>query len=214
MSEQHIPEPWQFGATPIGAKEEAISLFKQSLDAHEGSIGEYFYEIYDDEARRIAFLIGPSALANSSRILACVNACAGLPGKALKEVLPNYAAYNALHKQRDELLAALMRIETARSRGFGSDYIQECAVAALASARFKFDEVVLVEQTDELFDWCIYEATAGIFFTGVFNATREEANMLLNTIDKRKNLAYTLYKMTKSRTERKVVEEKLIVEEF
>lgn len=107
MSEQHIPEPWQFGATPIGAKEEAISLFKQSLDAHEGSIGEYFYEIYDDEARRIAFLIGPSALANSSRILACVNACAGLPGKALKEVLPNYAAYNALHKQRDELLAAL-----------------------------------------------------------------------------------------------------------
>lgn len=110
MSEQHTTEPWPFGATPINSKEDAISLFKQSLDVHEGSIGEHFFEIYNDEARRIAFLIGPTALANSRRIVACVNACAGIPTSRIEAGAADILAYSMeLKLQRDELLALLER---------------------------------------------------------------------------------------------------------
>lgn len=82
----------------------------------------------------------------------------------------------------------------------------------LSVSWFLYDEVVLVED-DAVYAWCILEENGG-FVTGVFKATQKEANVRLHAVEKRENSTYSLYKMTKSRTERKVVEEKLIVEEF
>lgn len=112
MSE-HTKEPWPFGATPISSKDEALALFKQSLDARHGDLVGFFYEIFTEDGKRIAFLVGPSASANARRIVACVNACAGIPTDDL-ELCPSggllhLAAHsNRLVEQRDELLAALI----------------------------------------------------------------------------------------------------------
>ena len=89
MSDQHTPGPWvDDGYAHIGAVNDQLN-------------GGYF----------IALCEGPDRVANARRIVACVNACAGIPSEMLEampsgpvSLLPMYAR---IEKQRDELLAAL-----------------------------------------------------------------------------------------------------------
>ena len=88
MSDQHTPGPWvDDGYAHIGAVNDQLN-------------GGYF----------IALCEGPDRVANARRIVACVNACAGIPSDMLEampsgpvSLLPMYAR---IEKQRDDLLAA------------------------------------------------------------------------------------------------------------
>ena len=94
MSEnKHTPEPW---------RTDAECGFPQDIHDSKGNLflrcgSDFDNEIYGE--------------ANARRIVACVNACAGLP----TEVLERYKLgvigvdYKSTKQQRDELLAALER---------------------------------------------------------------------------------------------------------
>lgn len=84
MSE-HIKNPWFQGGTPIQSKDDIAEIFRQSLDAHVGPLGQYFMEVFLEDGKRVAFLAGPSAQENARRIVACVNACEGLPTELMEE---------------------------------------------------------------------------------------------------------------------------------
>ncbi len=78
------------------------------------------------------------ARANARRIVACVNACEGMPTwKLARDGLPSVSEYVALTKQRDDLVAALKKYQAA---GFGNstDFAKQgeaydAAIEALAS---------------------------------------------------------------------------------
>lgn len=101
---EHTKEPWaDDGFTSIGAT---------GSDQFNGG---YFTAICQ----------GPDKQANTRRIVACVNACAGISTENLKENLPVKELarrYNAVIRQRDELLAVL---ETEHG---GIHYEPECAI--------------------------------------------------------------------------------------
>ena len=90
MKTEHTPEPWfwseKYGEVCFRSKE-------------------------DDQSYGIACPVDLTEEANARRIVACVNACAGLP----TEVLERYKLgvigvdYKSTKQQRDELLAALER---------------------------------------------------------------------------------------------------------
>ena len=90
MSDQHTPGPWvDDGYAHIGAVNDQLN-------------GGYL----------IALCEGPDRAANARRIVACVNACAGIPTESLEQLSQNgslkvLARNIELEKQRDELLAAL-----------------------------------------------------------------------------------------------------------
>ena len=89
MSDQHTPGPWvDDGYAHIGAVNDQLN-------------GGYF----------IALCEGPDRVANARRIVACVNACAGIPSEMLEampsgpvSLLPMYAR---IEKQR-ELIEQLL----------------------------------------------------------------------------------------------------------
>ena len=93
MKTEHTPEPWfwseKYGEVCFRSKE-------------------------DDQSYGIACPVDLTEEANARRIVACVNACAGLP----TEVLERYKLgvigvdYKSTKQQRDELLAALEQFVT------------------------------------------------------------------------------------------------------
>ncbi|QDJ96142.1 hypothetical protein KE336_gp29 [Aeromonas phage 4_D05] len=102
---KHTPEPW-------------------STEYRERHDGMYSQEIFDLSGETIAQLawypiklktgVGTNREANARRIVACVNACAGLPTEQL-EPSPIGGILNGvagLITQRDELLAALEKCAT------------------------------------------------------------------------------------------------------
>ena len=121
MSEQnHTPEPWSYQA----------------------SIPEDGFECFfiNGERKRISDFDGPQddeQFANVRRIVACVNACAGIPTDDLEQCpsgglfhLADHA--NELVKQRDELLAALRPLITSR---MGAEQIREGIQKAIARVK-------------------------------------------------------------------------------
>lgn len=138
MSEnKHTPEPWSAGvikykgewhftAVPVGNEGKITALCGLA-----GANGE-------DES-----------IANARRIVACVNACAGVEtGHLEKYGLPDFAQkISDLREQRDELLAALERCRFAlepyddiKPRDWKSDRLNlreahQAAVAAIASVK-------------------------------------------------------------------------------
>lgn len=94
--QKHTPEPWKIGAPPPNG-EQTIGT-EQGLMVAVATTGA-----------------GVSSEANARRIVACVNACAGIPLHELEQA--NYVhAYRKVLKdaltQRDELLAALEQFVT------------------------------------------------------------------------------------------------------
>lgn len=98
---EHTPEPWR---VEIGEQPETIALLCTSGFAH--------FELVSDSP------LGDIS-ADARRIVACVNACAGIPtddlehgdiAKALKIFALDSATFR---RQRDELLAALERLSFA-----------------------------------------------------------------------------------------------------
>jgi hypothetical protein len=94
-AEMHTPEPWRFNEA------------QADIDGQNGEAIAVCYWNDDD---------GEGALLNGRRIVACVNACAGIPTDhlercnaigAVDEILKER---NALKQQRDELLLALIDI--------------------------------------------------------------------------------------------------------
>jgi len=63
--------------------------------------------IWDANNEPIAILVGDKKDLNARRIVACVNACAGIPTEALEGANTLNEVYQKLAQQRDELLAAL-----------------------------------------------------------------------------------------------------------
>lgn len=106
MENKHTPEPWTLNGKSIKRDYRQIGL---TADAGEtiasvmggNTSGPHFVQS-DDECE-----------ANARRIVACVNACAGISTENLEENLPVKELarrYNETLKQRDELLYALERI--------------------------------------------------------------------------------------------------------
>lgn len=90
MNQQHTPEPWE------------VSAFGDGLHAHNIPICQFFNKCGDDY---------PNREANARRIVACVNACVGIPNEQLEcdnvAFVKIFNERNALKKQRDALLALL-----------------------------------------------------------------------------------------------------------
>lgn len=96
MTTQYTPEPWSLDVYgPRGKEEAEADIFGgDDVSIIDGSSG----------------LVSP---ANARRIVACVNACAGIPDNKLSDgcilelAVEQEIAIMKLEKQRDELLAAL-----------------------------------------------------------------------------------------------------------
>ena len=104
MSEQHTPTPWGFSRDDENGVEFNITSDKWYVAVCCDAPGNAFPQ---DNARRI---------------VACVNACAGIPTDDLEQCpsgglfhLADHA--NELVKQRDELLAALIHIQQVACSG-------------------------------------------------------------------------------------------------
>ncbi|MGL4755845.1 MAG: hypothetical protein ACRCXB_26105 [Aeromonadaceae bacterium] len=108
MTQKHTPEPW-------------------ATDYRERPDGMFAQEVFDANGETIATLawfpvdsgVGTTTNreANARRIVACVNACAGLPTEQL-EASPLGGVLNGvagLIAQRDELLAALEALDDCYS---------------------------------------------------------------------------------------------------
>ncbi len=101
----HTPEPWSFEVT----------------DEHD----EYSCDVFD--SNELSIIDGSNGLiteANARRIVACVNACAGIPTGVLAIVgaFGGFGRDNMVQhatKQRDELLAAM--IEAREALQFAND---------------------------------------------------------------------------------------------
>jgi len=86
---------------------------------------------------------GPDKQDNARRIVACVNACAGIPTQDLErveyEIAPVFELLVQTTKQRDKLLAALEEICWSRPLGFRetkySLSVESIAKKAIASAK-------------------------------------------------------------------------------
>ena len=103
MKTDHTPEPWRIGTPPPNG-EQTIGNEKGLMVA-VATTGH-----------------GVSAEANARRIVACVNACAGIPdeqlydqepGCLLSAMVEQEQEIMAITKQRDELLAALEKMNRA-----------------------------------------------------------------------------------------------------
>ena len=94
MKTEHTPEPWATNGTRI-----------ESEHSHG----------WANDGWIIAGLEGPDAEANARRIVACVNACAGIETELLEILTDNDKTISGLirsiEKQRDELLSAAEAIE-------------------------------------------------------------------------------------------------------
>lgn len=126
---EHTPEPWR------------VELVNHAL----GDTGDYegVVEIRSGDAKRPMIEIwddSDEAEANARRIVACVNACAGIPtddlehgdiAKALKIFALDSATFR---RQRDELLAELEELSLYVAYN-GDDWVQKKARAAIASVK-------------------------------------------------------------------------------
>lgn len=96
MKTEHTPEPWRIGTPPPNG-EQTIGNEKGLMVA-VATTGH-----------------GVSSRANARRIVACVNACAGLPTEFVEQfdVAGAFQAVHDLEQQRDDLLKAAEAIEIA-----------------------------------------------------------------------------------------------------
>ena len=93
MSQQHTPEPWY--------TDESCGY---PCDIHDKLNGDLIVRAFGDQVNDV------DGVANARRIVACVNACAGMQTESLESgdlIAAHRAVINAVTKQRDELLAAL-----------------------------------------------------------------------------------------------------------
>lgn len=93
---EHTKEPWK---TVFRGDDECFDIDAKGPDGWRGDV-------------TIALNIGKG---NARRIVACVNACAGISTENLEDNLPVkelVQRYNEAIKQRDELLAVLEKAET------------------------------------------------------------------------------------------------------
>ena len=125
MTQKHSPEPWEIDDEYVQQGDVAI--------CHVLSIDS---DIEGDWVR------GPITEANARRIVACVNACAGLPTEQLESSPPGgiLNGVAGLIAQRNELLAALEIIaasEEFHGDSFVCDFgtLQGVARAAIAKAK-------------------------------------------------------------------------------
>ena len=93
---QHTKEPWFYSETDDGFAE---------ITNDERAAGEYIS--IAEVPTGFSGKIGAEQEANARRIVACVNACAGISTETL-EAMP--AGPSAIERQRDKLLAALTEI--------------------------------------------------------------------------------------------------------
>lgn len=108
MENKNTPEPWRIGRLEHPRDYEVV---RETVGPHE---------VVVDTDEGVYVLAGcnynfpQDALANARRIVACVNACAGINTEALEHRVHLLKAEDdqiaTLTKQRDELLSALERI--------------------------------------------------------------------------------------------------------
>lgn len=124
MSE-HTKEPWRLGkASSVVADEPVIGM--------NGSDAVEYYGWH-----LICESIVPS---NARRIVACVNACAGIPDNVLEEAAKcaasgRFGTMAAMYKaKRDELLAAAKRLSSEMTMGIASLEAWNILRSAIANA--------------------------------------------------------------------------------
>jgi hypothetical protein len=119
MIAKHTPEPWALNGLRIESKEE-----------HGWANGGWI----------IAEVFGDDASANARRVVACVNACAGVHENYLQAVIEEGGAAK-FFTQRDELLVALETLFEAYQKAVASsDWDVDAgriATAAIAKAKGK-----------------------------------------------------------------------------
>lgn len=133
---KHTPEPWVIKKGDWSTKGTLITTGRRKKNKTV-AIAEVDTEGFSTD-------FGSEQKANASRIVACINACAGLPIEQLKS-FPLGGVLNGvagLISQRDELLSAMATIEQLQwregLRGLGrpTDFAErEAALRALGEAR-------------------------------------------------------------------------------
>lgn len=131
MSE-HTKEPWSIQNVEIGAAvTNDLCIMAPSPSFRE--IAQIARCYQGDRVKEME-------LANARRIVACVNACAGIPTDALECDTPTFIAMlqerHALRTHRDELLAALKQLDEAFcSNDYGTREGRDFGRKALIAAR-------------------------------------------------------------------------------
>ena len=117
MNDQHTPEPWGPG-TEVYISAKAGEKFGPHFAYPQGHNQEL-------------------CEANARRIVACVNACAGLSTVGLEKVGADFIKPIAeLEQQRDQLLAALEHIATAfEAKTTSEQFLMDEARAAIAAVK-------------------------------------------------------------------------------
>lgn len=122
MDNKHTPEPWVASIEP-NKKEWGIDAGKWGIAICADAPGD------------------GTAEGNARRIVACVNACAGIPTELLEDARcwaeAGIETATSLRKQRDELLAALEKCRkelSAWMRDHGDDIATQEAVADARAA--------------------------------------------------------------------------------
>lgn len=126
MSENHTPEPW--------------SVAEESFD-NDGIQESVIRGMGGRAAIAVTLDFGPNnpamREANARRIVACVNACAGVDA----ELLENYPApFSELRKQRDELLATITKIRALPQHRDAMKLVHHYADQALEKANGEAEE--------------------------------------------------------------------------
>lgn len=112
MSAKHTKGPWRYKHEP----------------------GCYPELMASDYATVALFAVEPS-LANARRIVACVNACDGIPTAWLEGGAADIIEHSiALIKQRDELLEALKQIVAIKFSNWSDGEMRAIAIAAIKKA--------------------------------------------------------------------------------
>jgi hypothetical protein len=133
MNMSHTKEPWV--ELPGGRHDpEVIITTQDRIDQSRGEICGMDIEFTGKH--------GEEQKANARRIVACVNACAGIPTDVLEHAMEFGAAgiqtIESVKKQRDELLAALSALidmDVSYQRGPVVEQAVETARAAIASVK-------------------------------------------------------------------------------
>ena len=133
---KHTPEPWKIN------HDDSTEEWSIVTNQHGSIVANVNEETGPELAGSIPVMRKMPGMENARRIVACVNACAGLPAEQL-EVSPLGGVLNGvagLIAQRDELLAALEIIvasEEFHGDSFVCDFgtLQGVAGAAIAKAK-------------------------------------------------------------------------------
>jgi hypothetical protein len=142
---EHTKEPWRIGVRKNNYKIEG-SKEEMEILQRLGKVSFEALSIGMDEEQIAIIPLDESSEANARRIVACVNACAGINTEDLQGIIDGtdkrppwltmaWEEIERIRKQRDELLGALEKVATSSEWDYIESEIQDSIASAVARVR-------------------------------------------------------------------------------